>query len=344
MELTSCFFGHLEIWTRENDVQSSGTKWLSNGETATIQHLHHNVLSVCSVFVAHDMRKKVISKNIAHSVFSPLVLFFHLGCFSMFFMQKENGGNNENNENLTGFLSCQASGVTWVAKDDSVYFQPKMQRKELWESMTIYEPIQVALTSLSSNRFLHPVWCGFILFNETFRLRSITGTVCSLWECYITAHSTRCFAQDWGGRSCTSLDNTYTNTIINSNISPYDYLIIRHYAAMKTILMHCCSCQLWDRVRQAGWLEFLWHTDSAAYTPKKHSNTSNYCTRFLKRMKENRLQQLPTLFSYDINGQCLFFSASEKHRMCCIFVGWGQAKMTFIWRLLHAPKLWELSV
>ena len=107
-------------------------------------------------------------------------------------------------------------------------------------------------------------------------------------------------------------------------------LIIRHYAAMKTILMHCCSCQLWDRVRQAGWLEFLWHTDSAAYTPKKHSNTSNYCTRFLKRMKENRLQQLPTLFSYDSNGQCLFFSASEKHQMCCIFVGWGQAKMTFI--------------
>lgn len=227
MELTSCFFGHLEIWTRENDVQSSGTKWLSNVETATIQHLHHNVLSVCSVFVAHDMRKKVISKNIAHSVFSPLVLFFHLGCFSMFFMQKENGCNNENNENLTGFLSCQASGVTW-AKDDSVYFQPKMQRKELWESMTIYEPIQVALTSLRSNRFLHPVWCGFILFNETFRLRSITGTVCSLWECYITAHSTRCFAQDWGGRGCTSLDNTYTNTIVNSNISPYDY---PHYTA-----------------------------------------------------------------------------------------------------------------
>lgn len=47
-------------------------------------------------------------------------------------------------------------------------------------------------------------------------------------------------------------------------------------------------------------------------------------------MKENRLQQLPTLFSYDSNGQCLVFSASEKHRMCCIFVGWGQAKMTFI--------------
>ena len=68
-------------------------------------------------------------------------------------------------------------------------------------------------------------------------------------------------------------------------------------------------------------LEFLWHTDSAAYTPKKHSNTSIAleCTRF-SRIQENSLQQLPT-FS-DSNGQCLCF---PKNTGCVAYL-WDGAR------------------
>ena len=93
---------------------------------------------------------------------------------------------------------------------------------------------------------------------------------------------------------------------------------------MKTIPMHCCCCQLWIVcAKQAGWSSY--GTLILRLTLQRSTATQAIIaldiTRFSKRIKENRLQQLPTLFSYDSN----VYSLPVKNTRCVAYL-WDGAR------------------